>query len=477
MNFVSFSFLIFFVVFYALYWRLKGQQRILLCLAGSYFFYGWWNWYLLSLILISTTIDFLIGRALSKTDSPSRRRLLLYTSIVSNLGILGFFKYFNFFADSLVSLASQFGWTLDWTTLNIVLPVGISFYTFQSLSYTVDIYRKKIPHEPDFIRFATFVSFFPQLVAGPIVRASEFLPQLQADRKYQWSDTVDGFGQVLLGFFKKVVVADSIAIVVDPMYEFPAGYGSLNILIIAFLFSVQVYGDFAGYSDIAIGTARMLGFEFPKNFNFPFFASSLTDFWRRWHITLSTWLRDYVYIPMGGNRGTNFATSRNVFLTMLIGGLWHGAAWTYVIWGALFGLVLVVEREVARKVKRFGYQVTSRIVRMSWRAFSPVLVVTFLSFSLIIFRSDSMSEAVTLLRSVAELDGLSFSALHNRIPLLKAMGVTGLLAFGELVCQFVSVPMILAKAPWIRPLAYAVLLWGIAFFGTFTGNSFVYFQF
>ena len=478
MIFNSFPFLIFLAVFLVLYWNLTGRNRLYLCLAGSYFFYGWWNWYLLGLILLSTSIDFFIGDVLGKTDSPSRRRLLVGLSIASNLAILGFFKYFNFFAGSLSELANQIGWTLDWTTLNIVLPVGISFYTFQSMSYTIDIYRKRISSEPDFVRFATFVAFFPQLVAGPIVRAGEFLPQLQTDRPYDWNDTVQGFGQMLLGFLKKLVVADSIAVVVDPMFSFPEAYGSLNIVIVVCLFAVQVYCDFAGYSDIAIGCARMLGFRLPKNFNFPFFATSLGDFWRRWHITLSTWLKDYVYIPLGGSRGSNWMTSRNLFLTMLIGGLWHGPAWTYVIWGALFGAAMVIERSLAVRLTGEGkFASNSRIVSAVGRVAGPIYVFGFLAFSLIIFRSDGLDQAGIFFRKIVDMDGLSFSSLHNRIPLLKAMAVAAALISAEFVCQFVSVPKLLDRAAVLRPIAYAALLWAIALLGTFDGNAFVYFQF
>ncbi len=474
MIFNSFPFLIFFAVFLVAYWNLAGRQRLLLCLVGSYFFYGWWNWYLLSLIVFSTVVDFLVGLSLSQTDTEPRRRLLLIVSLACNLGVLGFFKYCNFFAESLNGLASQFGWALDWPTLNIVLPVGISFYTFQSLSYTIDVYRRKIPHEPDFVRFSTFVAFFPQLVAGPIVRASEFIPQLQSDREYRWSDTVDGFGQTLLGFFKKVVIADTIAIVVDPMYDQPEGYGCLNVILLSALFAIQIYCDFSGYSDIAIGTARMLGFRLPKNFDRPFFAASITDFWRRWHITLSTWLRDYVYIPLGGNRGTRLATSRNLFLTMLIGGLWHGAAWTYVVWGAFFGILLVVEREI---IRRNLIEIKSSAIQSLIQLVKPFLVFAIFAFSMIIFRSDNFGQAMTVLSRIASLEGLSASALHNRIPLIKAMALASVLMSCELLWQFGFVQRLFVKASVLRPIVYACLIWSIALFGTFEGNAFVYFQF
>ena len=474
MSFNSLAFLIFFVVFFSLYWTLSGRARLWLCLIGSYFFYGWWKWYLLSLIILSTGIDYFIGLALGKTESKSRRKFLVTLSVCSNLGILAVFKYFNFFAESLSELASGLGITLDWTTLNIILPVGISFYTFQSLSYSIDVYRRKIPHEPDWLKFATFVSFFPQLVAGPIVRASVFLPQLQSDRVYRWENVVDGFGQVLLGFFKKLVIADTLALVVDPMFDFPGGYSAINVIILAVLFSFQVYCDFSGYSDIAIGSARMLGFELPINFNFPFFASSLADFWRRWHITLSTWLRDYLYFPLGGSRGSLWLTRRNLFLTMLLAGLWHGAAWTYVVWGGLFGLAMLIEREL---IRRFPLKVNSLILSGVVRVAQSAFVVGFLSASLIIFRSEDLAEAGLLFSQIASLDSFSPSSLHNRIPLIKAMALTCLLVGGEFVFQFIPTKAIFELLPATRPIAYAILLWAIALFGTFGSNAFVYFQF
>ena len=474
MSFNSLAFLIFFVVFFALYWTLSGRARLWLCLIGSYFFYGWWKWYLLSLIILSTGIDYVIGLMLGKTESESRRKWLVALSVVSNLSILAVFKYFNFFAESLAALASRFDITLGWTTLNIVLPVGISFYTFQSLSYTVDVYRKKIPFEPDLLKFATFVAFFPQLVAGPIVRASVFLPQLQSDRTYRWENVVDGFGQVLLGFFKKLVIADTLALVVDPMFDFPDGYSAINVIILAVLFSFQVYGDFAGYSDIAIGSARMLGFKLPVNFNFPFFASSLADFWRRWHITLSTWLRDYLYFPLGGSRGSKWMTRRNLFITMALAGLWHGAAWTYVVWGALFGLAMLIEREL---IQRFPFKSNSLLLCGLVRAAQAAFVVGFLSASLIIFRSENLAEAGTLFGQIASLDSFSPSSLHNRILLFKAMALTCLLVAGEFVFQFIPARTVFELVPATRPIVYAVLLWAIALFGTFGSNAFVYFQF
>ncbi|MEZ6087877.1 MAG: MBOAT family O-acyltransferase [Pirellulaceae bacterium] len=318
MLFNSISFLIFFALFFTLYWLLRGRLRLLLCLTGSYFFYGWWDYRFLALLFASTIVDYCVGLGLGNEQSDRKRNGLLAISLVSNLGILATFKYFDFFADSLQHALAPLNVSLSWPTLNLVLPAGISFYTFQTLSYSIDVYRRQIEPQRDLLRFATYVCFFPQLVAGPIVRATAFMPQLSTDRRFTWSNFESGFQRALQGFFKKLVVADSIAPVADAMFVDGSGYSSLNVLIIVVLYAFQVYCDFSGYSDIAIGTARMLGFQLPENFRFPYLAISPADFWHRWHISLSTWLRDYVFIPLGGSRHGAFKTYRNLAVTMLL---------------------------------------------------------------------------------------------------------------------------------------------------------------
>ena len=287
---------------------LKGKARLLLCLTGSYFFYGWWDWRFLGLIVISTLVDYTVGLFLERTREQKSRTQLLVLSMVVNLGFLAFFKYFNFFIESFAEMLVSTGLNPSISTLNIVLPVGISFYTFQSMSYTIDVYYRKIQVEPNFIRFATFISFFPQLVAGPIVRASDFLPQFQTDKKFEWDRFNAGVSQVLWGFFKKVAVADSLAPFVDQCFADPGAYSSIHLTIGVIFYSFQIYCDFSGYSDIAIGLARILGFDFPRNFRTPYFSKNFSEFWTRWHISLSSWLRDYLYIPLGGNRGGSFGS-------------------------------------------------------------------------------------------------------------------------------------------------------------------------
>lgn len=338
MLFNSIDFAIFFPVVFFLYWfvfkrNLKVQN--LFVVAASYVFYGWWDWRFLILIFASTVVDYVIGRGLAKNEEQKKRKILLWISIIVNIGLLGFFKYFNFFVDSFITAFSLFGISLKSPTLHIILPVGISFYTFQTMSYTIDVYRRNLAPTKDFIAFTAFVSFFPQLVAGPIERATNLLPQFFAKREFNYKKAVDGLKQILWGLFKKIVIADQCGVFVDRVYENQAIYPGSMLLLGAIFFAFQAYGDFSGYSDIAIGTARLLGFNLSRNFAYPYFSRNFTEFWRRWHISLSSWFRDYVYIPLGGSKSGTAITIRNTFIVFILSGLWHGANWTFIIWGAL----------------------------------------------------------------------------------------------------------------------------------------------
>lgn len=341
MLFNSIEFLIFLPIVFALYWmvgskRLTAQNIILL--VSSYVFYGWWDWRFLSLIAISSVLDFFIGKKLGTTHNPKTRKALLTSSLIVNLGLLGVFKYYNWFMDSLVASCSVLGIELEFTTLSIVLPVGISFYTFQTLSYTIDVYRERIKPSNDMLAFLTFVSFFPQLVAGPIERAVNLLPQFRHKREFNYKVAVDGCRQILWGFFKKIAIADNCAIHVNEIFENYTEQSGPTLILGAFLFALQIYGDFSGYSDIAIGAARLFGVNLMRNFNFPYFSRDIAEFWRRWHISLSTWFKDYLYIPLGGSRGGKWMRIRNTFAIFLVSGLWHGANWTFVVWGGLNAL-------------------------------------------------------------------------------------------------------------------------------------------
>ena len=338
MLFNSIDFIVFLPIVFLIYWKIlhkKIKFQNALILVSSYIFYGWWDWRFLFLILFSTIVDFLIGQFIFKSESNKKRKILLITSLVVNLGLLGFFKYYNFFLDNFIQAFSFFGRSISSSSLQIILPVGISFYTFQTLSYTIDIYKKKIEPSYDFLSFAAFVSFFPQLVAGPIERASQLLPQFYKKRTFDYSKSVNGLRQILWGFFKKIVIADTCSTYSNLIFNNYEEYTGLSLFIGAVFFAFQIYGDFSGYSDIAIGTSRLFGFNLMQNFNFPYFSRDIAEFWRRWHISLSTWFRDYLYIPLGGSKGSNFNKIRNVFIIFLVSGFWHGANWTFVAWGAI----------------------------------------------------------------------------------------------------------------------------------------------
>lgn len=338
-------FLLFFLVSFAGYYALRtNETRKLWLLCASYFFYGYWDYRFLALILFCTTVDFFTARSLERTEDPGRRRLLIATSIVTNLSVLGFFKYFNFFIDSASALAVALGWEVALPSLRVLLPVGISFFTFQSMSYTVDVYRRELRARKSFLDFALFVSFFPQLVAGPIVRARDFIPQLDSIRRFAEVDVRRALVLFAVGYFKKACVADNVAAAIDPLFSDPERYSAGSRALGAVLYSVQIFSDFSGYTDMAIGVAALFGYSLTKNFDAPYFSKNIQEFWQRWHMSLSTWLRDYLYIPLGGSRGSAMRTYRNLVLTMLLGGLWHGANWTFVLWGALHGLALVVHR-------------------------------------------------------------------------------------------------------------------------------------
>lgn len=337
MLFNSLDFAVFLPIVFLLYWfvfKPRKQQNLLLTVS-SYVFYGWWDFRFLSLILFSTALDYFIGILLNKTDRDFRRRLLLYLSLLVNLGFLCFFKYFNFFIDNFKEAFTFFGYHFDGWTLNIILPVGISFYTFQTLSYSIDVYRRKIQPTNDFISFAAFVSFFPQLVAGPIERASHLLPQFERNRVFKYDLAVNGLRQILWGLFKKVVIADNCAQFANTIFNQSNELNGSALIMGAVFFTFQIYCDFSGYSDIAIGTSRLFGFDLMKNFNFPYFSRDIAEFWRRWHISLSTWFRDYLYIPLGGSRGGIFSKIRNTFIIFIVSGFWHGANWTFIFWGLL----------------------------------------------------------------------------------------------------------------------------------------------
>jgi len=475
MIFNSLTFLVFVAVFLPVYFSLKGRQRLLWALAGSYLFYGWWDWRFLGLIAISTMVDFWLGARMHKEQQEDKRKLLMLASMVLNLGFLGFFKYFGFFTESFVALLQSIGLEPSIHTLNIILPVGISFYTFQSMSYTIDIYRRQLEPEPDVLKFATFVAFWPQLVAGPIVRASDFLPQFRKDHDFNWDRLILGLGQVLWGFFKKVAVADSLAPIVEQCFGQPSAFASIYLLIGVVFYSFQIYCDFSGYSDIAIGFARILGFDFPQNFRTPYFSRGFSEFWRRWHISLSSWLRDYLYISLGGNRNGEAKTYRNLMLTMLLGGLWHGANWTFVFWGFLHGLYLVVERLWG---KSFGRLMSLLHFPNFLKSAINLTLVYFLTcLAWVFFRSPDFGTAMEVITRIAGMEGFATVNIMNKFTVMKGVMLISFLLTVELTDLKWKWGGVVLHNPVFRVVSFAVLLWMISFFGTFGSNAFIYFQF
>ncbi|MEM8526820.1 MAG: MBOAT family O-acyltransferase [Bacteroidota bacterium] len=479
MIFNSLPFLAFIFLFFPIYFSLTGKARLLFCLAASYFFYGYWDWRFLTLILASTLIDFSIGKRIGalheeKGRSKAKKQLLI-VSLVVNLGFLALFKYYNFFIESFEELLLNFGIKASADSLNIILPVGISFYTFQSMSYAIDVYRKQISVERDFWKFATYISFFPQLVAGPIVRAKDFLPQFERERQFNWTRFMSGMSQVIWGFFKKVAIADSLAPFVDQCFEMPEAFSSLHLIIGILFYSFQIYCDFSGYSDIAIGLARMMGFDFPENFKTPYFSRSFSEFWTRWHITLSSWLRDYLYIPLGGNRYGQFNTFRNLMITMLLGGLWHGASWVFVFWGFLHGLYLILQRVLQKPVAQFWKVL--RLPNFLQAGISISVVYLLTCFAWIFFRSPDFTTASFYIQLIAAFEDTSPSSIINKFMVLKCGILLAFLLFVELTNFRLHYVNLLVKKPVLRTFVFALLLWMIAFFGTFGGNSFIYFQF
>jgi len=378
MIFTELKFLGFFLVVFAVHWAIPSRRgRHAFLFVASYVFYGAWDVRFLGLIMLSTAVDYTAGRLLERIEDTRRRKLVVACSLTANLGLLGIFKYFNFFADSFVTLLHALGVEANHTTLHVILPVGISFYTFQSISYTVDVYRRKLAPERDLLTFATFVAFFPQLVAGPIVRAVDFLPQMATPRRLEdvaWRPMLVLF---LTGFVKKAVLSDNLAPYVDAFFAHPADFDGLSHWLATMLYATQIYCDFSGYTDMAFATAGLLGYHLCQNFNYPYLATSPRDFWRRWHMSLSTWLRDYLYFSLGGSRVSRVRVLINLMVTMLLGGLWHGAAWTFVVWGALHGLALVGDHvwrgqlgphpaEPSAAGKFFGWLVTMFLVLVAW---------------------------------------------------------------------------------------------------------------
>jgi D-alanyl-lipoteichoic acid acyltransferase DltB (MBOAT superfamily) len=476
MLFNSFDFAIFLVLCLSFYFALQvaGSRRgqNLMLLLASYLFYAAWDWRFLGLIAISTGVDYYVGLALQASRGHSRRRALVTLSLVTNLGILGLFKYLNFFADGLRALAGSFGLEIPGFALTVILPVGISFYTFQTLSYTLDIYRRRLAPTRDLLDFALFVAFFPQLVAGPIERAARLLPQMSGPRRPSWDQFNSGCWLILWGLFKKVVIADNLATMVEAVYGPASTPTPLELLLATYGFAIQIYCDFSGYTDMARGIARLMGFDLILNFRLPYFAANPAEFWRRWHISLSTWLRDYLYISLGGNRLGSWLTYRNLLLTMLLGGLWHGAAWPFVLWGAYHGLWLILHRLARPTLGKIDP--ASAIGRTGWHALRVVVTFHGVCLGWLMFRADSLQHIGSLLGTAAQgLDpGL---ALEWLLPLAALTAPLLLMQIAQ--ARSGDLEIALRWPLPARVAVYAAVFLMIAILGEDGGQPFVYFQF
>lgn len=481
MLFNSIDFAIFLPVVFILYWFITNKNLKLqnfLIVASSYLFYGWWDWRFLSLIIFSTVIDFLIGKKLETEENNKKRKIFLWISILVNLGFLGFFKYYNFFADNFVEAFSFFGYQIHANSLNIILPVGISFYTFQTLSYTIDVYKRKLKPTKDLIAFSAFVSFFPQLVAGPIERASNLLPQFYKKRKFNYTKAADGMRQILWGLFKKVVIADNCAEYANFIFNNYENQSSATLVLGALFFTFQIYGDFSGYSDIAIGTSRLFGFNLRQNFNFPYFSRDMAEFWRRWHISLSTWFRDYLYIPLGGSRGGLWMKIRNTFIIFIVSGFWHGANWTFIFWGmlnAIFFLPLMLTKnnrsnlDIVAKGKYFP----------SIKEFISILLTFCLAvFAWIFFRAENLSHAFKYISGIFnEFDSFFLEGTYsNYYTIFILIIILTIVEWLGREGQYALETLALGWNRSFRYILYYLILFSIYWFAG-KEQQFIYFQF
>jgi len=479
MLFNSIEFLCFLFVVFILYWlvfkkSIKLQNALIL--VASYVFYGWWDWRFLSLILLSTLVDYTIGLQLKNTEKQIKRKYLLWGSLLFNLSLLAFFKYYNFFIDNWIVAWEALGITMHRSTLNIILPVGISFYTFQTLSYTIDVYRNKLKATTDFVAFASFVSFFPQLVAGPIERASNLLPQFYKKRVFNYEIAKNGIALIVWGLFKKIVIADSCAVYANAIFEDYHSKDSLTLILGGVYFAFQIYGDFSGYSDIAIGTSRLFGFDLMRNFNYPYFSRDIAEFWRRWHISLSTWFRDYLYIPIGGSRGSRLKQLRNVIIIFVVSGFWHGPNWTFVIWGllnALYFIPLLLQGKNRQNLdeiptNRFGFP----NVKVLFQIVSTFMLTT---VAWVFFRSETLFDAFEYLKKIVLFEDFKFlKFLSIERYAIELIPILFLLVVIEWFSKEKEHPIM---GKYVLFKLYVVILL-IIVFGVYSNPSdFIYFQF
>ena len=477
MLFNSVSYAIFLPVVFMLYWfffKKNYRWQNILFLIASLYFYACWDWRFLFLLIFSILLDYFSSIQIENCKSKKQATLWLIISIGINLGFLGFFKYYNFFVESFADLLRSFGFQPNIWTLKVILPVGISFYTFHGLSYIIDVYKKRIKAEKNFVDYALFVSYFPLLVAGPIERATHLLPQLKKPRFFNYEKAADGMRQILWGLFKKMVIADNCAPIVNEIFsnyeQEPAG----RLVLGAVLFAFQIYGDFSGYSDIALGTSRLFGIELLRNFAYPYFSRDIAEFWRRWHISLSSWFRDYLYIPLGGSKGGMWMKIRNTFAIFLVSGFWHGANWTFIIWGglnALFFLPLLI-----RKKNRHNLEVVAmgKLIPSLRDIFSILLTFTLTCFAWIFFRAETVKDA---LRYIERIFSDSIISIPEQLPLKEFTFVLLMLVIEWINRTQEHGLEVKRYSPWIRRMLYIIVVFAILRYANFGNNEFIYFQF
>lgn len=480
MLFNSLNFAVFLPIVLILYWFVTNKSlklQNMLLLVSSYFFYACWDWRFLFLLIFSTLLDYFTG--LKMFDAPTKRakKFWFWLSIIVNLGFLGIFKYYNFFASSFAEAVSAFGLKVSPFTLEVILPVGISFYTFHGLSYVIDIYKNRIPAERNFIDYAVFVSFFPLLVAGPIERATHLLPQIKSKRSFDYTKAVDGLRQILWGLFKKVVIADQCAEYANMIFNNAGDYSGSTLVLGAVFFAFQIYGDFSGYSDIALGTARLFGIELLRNFSFPYFSRDIAEFWRRWHISLSTWFRDYLYIPLGGSKGGNWMRVRNTFIIFIVSGFWHGANWTFIVWGLLNALFIMPSILFKTNRNNLDTVAQGKLIPSGREFLSMVLTFALTVFAWIFFRAENLTEALSYIAGI-------FSTTFFTVPEIWPVTLLILLMI-FLIIEWIGRENQFAIADmglhWPRPVRWATYyVFGTLIFyfaASQTQQQFIYFQF
>ncbi len=482
MLFNSIDFAFFLPIIFVLYWFVTNKNRKLqnfLIVVSSFVFYGWWDWRFLILMVASASVDYIVGILLANQENINKRKILLLSSIIVNLGILAFFKYFNFFAENFVDAFSILGKRLNTVSLQIVLPVGISFYTFQALSYTIDVYRKKLEPTKSIIEYFAFISFFPQLVAGPIERATNLLPQFYKKRTFDYDLAVNGLKQILWGLFKKMVIADNCAEYANQIFNHSADYSGSTLVLGALFFTFQIYCDFSGYSDIAIGTARLFGFSIMRNFAFPYFSRDIAEFWRRWHISLSTWFRDYLYLPLGGSKGTTWFKIRNTLIIFVVSGFWHGANWTFIVWGVLNAIYFLPLLLLHKNRTNLGIIAQGKYLPNIKEFFQMGFTFGLIVFAWIFFRANNLEHAFAYISGIFSKSILAIPSFPGSENLLSLILLIILFLMIEWLGREQQFAISKLGLNWYKPLRWVVyysLIFAIFYFGG-KEQQFIYFQF